>query len=81
MEFLGHIISVESREVDQKNIEADKNHPRPLTWTDIRSFWGLARYYRRFVDEFESIASLLTTLTQKNVNFYWSEVVEETSKC
>ena len=46
---------------------------RPLTPTDIRSFLGLAGYYRRFVEGFVSIASPLTTLTQKCKKFEWSE--------
>ena len=50
--FLGHIISSEGIEVDPKKMEAVKNCPRPLDLTDIRSFLGLAEYYRRFVDGF-----------------------------
>ena len=61
--FLGHIFSSEGVEVDPRKIEAVKNYPRPLTLTDIRSFLGLAGYYRRFVDGFASISSPLTTLT------------------
>ena len=47
MAFLGHIISNEGVEVDPKKIEAVRNCPRPLDPTDIRSFLGLAGYYRR----------------------------------
>ena len=65
--FLGHIISSEGIEVDPKKIKAFKNFPRPLTLTNIRIFLGLAGYYRRFVHGFASIASPLTTLTQKSV--------------
>ena len=55
--FLGHIISSEGVEVDQRKIEVVKSWPRPLTQTYIRCFLGLAGYYRRFVDGFASIAS------------------------
>ena len=54
-----------------------KNWPRPLTLTNIRSFLGLADYYQRFVDSFASIASTLTTLTQKSMKFEWSEACEK----
>ena len=64
--FLVHIISSEEIEVDPRKTEAIKNWPRPLTPTDIRSFLGLEGYYRRVVDGFVSIASVLTTLTQKS---------------
>ena len=62
--FLGHIIFSNRVEVDPKKTEAVKNWPRPLTPTDIGSFLGLEGYNGRFVDEFASIASPLTTLTQ-----------------
>ena len=65
MTFRGHIISSEGVEVDPRKTEAMKNWPRLLTPTDIRSFFGLAGYYRRVVEGFASIASRLTTLTQK----------------
>ena len=54
-----------------------KQWPRPTSPTDIRSFLGLAGYYRRFVEGFSSIASLLTRLTQKNVKFQWSDDCEK----
>ena len=60
--FIGHIISSGEVEVDIKKIEVVKNWPRPLAQTDIRSFFGLAGYFLRFLDGFASIASPLTTL-------------------
>lgn len=52
------------------------NWPTPLTLIDIRSFLGLARYYKIFVDVFASISYPLTTLTQNKVMFEWSEACE-----
>ena len=74
--FLGHIISSDGIEVYSKKTKADKNCPRPLTPTDIRSFLGLAWYYTRFDDGFASISYSLTTLTQKKVKFEWLEACE-----
>ena len=67
--FLGHIISSEGVEVDQRKIEVVKSWPRPLTQTYIRCFLGLAGYYRRFVDGGASIESPLTILNDKNKKF------------
>ena len=50
--------------VDPSKIETVKNWVRPTNVSEIRSFVGLASYYRRFVKGFSSIASQLTNLTK-----------------
>ena len=60
--FLGHVISGEGVKVDFQKIDAIKNWPRPTSASDIRSFLGMAVYYR-FVEGFSSISALLTRLT------------------
>ena len=54
-----------------------KNWVRPTNVSEIRSFVGLASYYRRFVKGFSSIASKLMNFTKKNVPFVWSDECEE----
>ncbi|XP_075080200.1 uncharacterized protein LOC142165736 [Nicotiana tabacum] len=58
------------------SIEAVKSCPRPTASTEIRSFLGLAGYYRWFVEGFSTLASLLNKLTQKAVKFQWSSACE-----
>ncbi|KAL5549393.1 hypothetical protein UlMin_004624 [Ulmus minor] len=75
--FLGHVISKDGVSVDPSKVEAMSNWPRPTTIIEIRSFLGMAGYYRRFVEGFSRIARPLTTLTQKNVRFTWTEDCEK----
>ncbi|WMV51153.1 hypothetical protein MTR67_044538, partial [Solanum verrucosum] len=70
--FLGHVVSGDGIKVDPKKTDVIRNWPRPLTPSDIRSFLGLAGYYRRFVNGFSSIASPMTKLTQKKTKFEWT---------
>ncbi|KAK8930760.1 hypothetical protein KSP39_PZI016487 [Platanthera zijinensis] len=75
--FLGHIISKDGISVDPSKIAAVLEWKRPTTPKEIRSFLGLAGYYRRFVEGFSVLSSSLTRLTQKNAVFVWSEACEE----
>ncbi|XP_069152913.1 uncharacterized protein [Solanum lycopersicum] len=61
---------------DPKKIEAVRDWVRPASVTEIRSFLGLAGYYRWFVEGFSSISTLLTRLKQKEVTFLWSDEYE-----
>jgi hypothetical protein len=53
---------------------------RPTSITEIRSFLGLAGYYRRFIEGFFLIATPLTQLTRKNKKWVWSEECEKSFK-
>ncbi|XP_070007866.1 uncharacterized mitochondrial protein AtMg00860-like [Nicotiana sylvestris] len=74
--FLGYVVSREGIKVDPKKIEAVQSWPRPISVIEIKSFLGLAGYYRRFVQGLSSIASPLTRLTQKDAPFHWSDDCE-----
>ncbi|GKC94063.1 putative reverse transcriptase domain-containing protein [Tanacetum coccineum] len=65
VQFLGHVINGNGIHVDPSKIEAVKNWKAPRTLTEVRSFLGLAGYYRRFIENFSKIAKSLTILTQK----------------
>nr|GEU38448.1 putative reverse transcriptase domain-containing protein [Tanacetum cinerariifolium] len=63
--FLGYVVNRNGIHVDL-SIEAVKNGKAPKTPSEIRSFLGLASYYRRFIVNFSKIVKPLTSLTQKN---------------
>ena len=67
--FLGHIVSIEGIRVDPTKIEAIVSWKRPRNVTEVRSFLGLAGYYRWFVKRFSVIASSLTKLLWKWVKY------------
>ncbi|XP_055822091.1 uncharacterized protein LOC129890593 [Solanum dulcamara] len=75
--FLGHVVSKDGVMVDPQKIEAVKSWARPTNISEVRSFIGLASYYRRFVKGFSSIASQLTNLTKQKVPFVWSDECEK----
>ncbi|KAI3815298.1 hypothetical protein L1987_14960 [Smallanthus sonchifolius] len=67
VQFLGHIVNDKGIHVDPAKIETVKNWNAPKTPTEVRSFLGLAGYYRRFISNFSKIAVPLTALTHKGL--------------
>ena len=76
MAFLGHV-SKDDIQVDSKKIEAIIEWLRWTTVIEVRSFLGLASYYKRFVNDFYKIAVPLIRLTHKNIKFNWTDKCEE----
>ncbi|KAI3747349.1 hypothetical protein L6452_09803 [Arctium lappa] len=75
--FLGHVVSEDGIKVDPAKIKAIEEWEAPKTPSEVRSFLGLAGYYRRFIQDFSRIATPLTALTRKNVKFAWKETQED----
>ena len=74
--FLGFVVSSKGVQVDEEKVRAIQEWPTPKSITDIRSFHGLASFYRRFVKDFSTITSPLIEIVKKTVGFKWGEEQE-----
>jgi hypothetical protein len=70
--FLGHIISNGGIPVDPAKVREIVTWKIPSTVTEIRSFLGLAGYYRRFLEGFSNISKPMTSLLGKGKEFNWT---------
>nr|ADB85417.1 putative retrotransposon protein [Phyllostachys edulis] len=75
--FLCHVLSKGSVVVDPSKVQDLLNWGQPKSVTDIRSFLGLAGYYRRFIKNFSKVTRPMTQLLKKEKKFEWSEECEE----
>jgi hypothetical protein len=74
--FLGHIISKGGISVDSSKIQDVLSWNVPTSVGNIRSFFGLARYYRRFIKGFLKISKPMTELLEKDKKFKWMPTCE-----
>jgi hypothetical protein len=76
IKFLGHTISQDGISVDPEKVQEVMDWKPPTTVRQIRSFLGLAGYYRRFIPDFSRIAKPMTELL-KGVKYEWSQKCED----
>ena len=77
VKYLGHVISEKGVTPDPMKIKAIENYPTPRTVSQLKSFLGLAGYYRKFIKNFADRAHALTILTKKNNPWKWEENEEK----
>ena len=75
--FLGHVVSASGVSVDPENVEVVMSWERPKSIFEIRSFLGLAGYYRQFIKDYFRLAAHITRLTLKGVKFEWDDLCEK----
>jgi len=75
--FLGHMVSAAGIDPQEEKIQSIQNWPVPKCVRDVRAFFGLASYYRKFVQNFASNAEPLSALTKKGVRFSWSPEAQQ----
>jgi hypothetical protein len=72
IQYLGHVISATGVATDDSKISAVRDWPIPVDVKQLRSFLGLAGYYRKYVRNYASISSPMTHLLRKQVPFEWT---------
>ena len=75
--WLTEVMSASGVSVDPEKVEAVMSWERPKSVFEIRSFLGLAGYYRRFIEDFTRLAASMTRLTRKEVKFDWDDRCEK----
>ena len=73
VEYLGFDVSAEGIQPSPEKVKAIVEWPQPQSVRDVRSFLGLASFYRRFIKQFSRKARPLTDLTRDNVIWQWNE--------
>ena len=77
MKFLGHVLSASGVSIDPEKVEVVMSWERPKSVFEIRSFLGLAGYYKRFIKDLSRLAASMTRLTRNKVKFEWNDLCEK----
>jgi hypothetical protein len=72
IKFLRHIVNSEGIRPDPKKVEVVQNWPVPKNVHEVRSFLGLANYFRKFISHYLEVAAPLTNLTKKSHVWAWT---------
>ena len=75
--FLGHLVSKNQVRMDSKKVQAIVDWQAPRHVKDLRSFLGLANYYRKFIAGYSKKAAALTDLLKKDTKWVWSKRCDE----
>jgi hypothetical protein len=74
--YLGHVITEKGVLPDPRKVLTIENYPRPTNVKQLKSYLGIASYYRKFIPNFSRIAAPLHALLKANMSFEWKEEQE-----
>ena len=77
VEYLWYCVFEHGISADPAEVKAVNDFPRPNDLRYVRSFLGLASYYRCFIHQYSKVASPLYTLTHEDASFIWTEACEK----
>ena len=77
LEYLGHVVTADGIKMQEGKIKSICDYPAPQNVKSVRRFTGMVGYYLPFIQNFASIAKLLTDLTKKDCVFQWSNSAQE----
>lgn len=72
LKFVGHVIDDKGVAIDSSRAQAIQNYKEPKSISQVRSFLGLASWFRKFINNYSDIATPLIDLTKKDVKFVWN---------
>jgi hypothetical protein len=76
--YLGFVISANELRMDPEKVEVIKNWPSPRNIFEVRSFHGLASFYRKFIRNFSGIsAAMMDTVKKRHKYLHWMEQAEK----
>ena len=80
LEYLGHLVGAQGVRVNPAKVTAVEQFPRPKNVSELRSFLGLANYFRKFIRDYAKIAAPLTGQTGKNHILQWDGASDQAFK-